>query len=99
VSFSEFILRLSRPIILELPVTVATEPLLRVRPLPRMKAAEKTFGALPVSPNPNPSPLGCKAHSKPNFVGGVFVRMTFHARSLKTRTARRRQRLRVVPHR
>ncbi|KAF8490439.1 Metalloenzyme, LuxS/M16 peptidase-like protein, partial [Russula emetica] len=32
-----------------------------------VKAAEKAFGTLPVSPNP--IPLGCKAHPKPDFIG------------------------------
>jgi processing peptidase subunit beta len=32
-----------------------------------VKAAEKAFGTIPVSPNP--IPLGRKAHSKPDFVG------------------------------
>jgi mitochondrial-processing peptidase subunit beta len=32
-----------------------------------VKAAEKAFGTLPVSPNPNP--LGPKAHTKPDFIG------------------------------
>ena len=32
-----------------------------------VKAAEKEFRTLPVSPNP--TPLSCKAHPKPDFVG------------------------------
>ena len=32
-----------------------------------VKAMKKAFGMLPVSPNPNP--LRCKAHPKPDFIG------------------------------